>query len=220
MGTSEGRSRRKWTARSVRAGAAALALATGGLVLGACSSSGSASGNTPAQGSAGSGGTQATTASAVHVNLIGKIDASTGAPGTFTGKDGWPAVAPSDFTIPHGATVVLTIKEYDDMSTPLPMAEMMYDKVMGGTETVNGSAVSVVNNQQIAHTFTIPTLGINVPLPMAPKDGFNTVVFTFTAPAKAGTYVWQCFTPCGDGPDGTGGAMQTFSWMRGHVTVS
>ena len=104
------------------------------------------------------------------------------------------------------------------MNTPLP-AGMPYNAVAGGTETVDGSAVTSVPNAKISHTITIPALGINIPLPMAPHGGYTTVAFTFT-PTKTGTFTWQCFTPCGDGPNGMGGAMATMGWMQGNITVS
>ena len=153
-----------------------------------------------------------------RVSLTGKIDADSGAPGTYTGEDGWPAVSPSEIRVSAGATVVLTIREYDDMVTPLPSLSP-FNSVMGGTETVNGKPVTAVSDRMIAHTITIPSLGINIPLPMAPEDGFTTVRFTFRAPA-AGTYLWLCVTPCGIGPYGIDGAMHDNGWMRGHLVVS
>lgn len=153
-----------------------------------------------------------------NVTLLGKIDADSGAPGTFTGKDGWPAVAPSDVHVSAGHMVTLTIKEYDDVATALPDGSP-YNNVAGGTETIDGKPVTSVGNDQIAHTITIPQLGINIPLAKAPKDGVTTIQFTFKAPA-AGTYLWECMTPCGDGSNGMGGAMETLGWMRGHLIVA
>ena len=91
---------------------------------------------------------------------------------------------------------------------------------MGGTETVNGKPVSSVGNGQLAHTFTIPSLGINAPLPVASMNGPTTVRFTFRAPAVPGTYQWLCVTPCGTGPYGISGAMNSNGWMRGQLIVS
>lgn len=199
------RSRLCWTAQAIAAASAALALA-------ACSGSPSTA--------AGTSGAVPVARHVVmdHINLIGRIDAEMGAPGTFTGKDHWPAMAPADIHVQAGAVVVVTIKEYDDMVTPLaPLSPFL--KVMGGTETVNGKQVTSVGNDEIAHTFTIPSLGINVPLPMASMDGPTTIRFTFRAPAP-GTYQWLCVTPCGGDPYGIGGAMHADGWMRGHLVVS
>ena len=154
----------------------------------------------------------------VNIEMIGKIDADKGPVGTFTSKEHWPAMAPSDLTFAKGDNVVLTIKEYDDAPTALP-AGSPYNAVAGGTETVDGAAVTTVSNANIAHTFSIPDLGINVPLAKAPEGGVATIVFTFKVD-KAGTYTWRCFTPCGGDPKGMGGSMATDAWMRGHLIVT
>jgi hypothetical protein len=173
-------------------------------------------------GGSSSGATAAPKAAAapktVNISMIGKIDADKGPEGTFTSKEHWPAMAPSDITISKGDTIVLTIKEYDDAPTALP-AGSPYNAVAGGTETVDGVAVTTVSNTDIAHTFSIPGLGINAPLPKAPEGGFSTIVFTFKAD-KAGSYTWRCFTPCGGDPKGMGGSMATKDWMQGNVTVA
>ncbi len=207
VGTAQARRGVRWAAQAVAVGSAALALA-------ACGSSANAHGTS----AAGAGSSPSAAAKTVNVDLIGKTDAASGQPGTFTAKDGWPAFAPSDINVPAGATVVLTIKEYDDAATALPAASP-YNAVQGGTETVNGTAVTSVGNDQIAHTLTIPSLGINIPIAKAPTDGVSTIVFTFKAPA-AGSYDWRCFTPCGGDPNGMGGAMETKGWMQGHLVVS
>lgn len=191
---------------------AVIAAAVGGMATLAGCGTASAGGNAPAAET-----TKAPAPQTVHIDLIGKVDADSGAPGTFTGKEGWPALAPSTIKVPANATVVLTIKEYDDVSTPLPDGSP-YNDVKGGTETVDGQAVTNVANDKIAHTFTIPELGLNAPIPMAPQDGFTTVTFTFQTGA-AGTYTWRCFTPCGGDPNGMGGAMTTDGWMQGQLAV-
>jgi len=210
----------RWTAQ------AALA-ATAALVLAACSASPRLSG--AAAGSGGAPGPASGHDKTDAVQLVGKIDADMGAMGTFTGKDGWPAVAPANIHVRAGATVTITIREYDDMVTPLA-DNSPFLQVMGGTETVNGKRVTSVSNQMIAHTFTVPSLGINVPLPIAGMGGSmgsmdgpagpTTVRFTFHAPATPGTYLWLCATPCGTGPYGISGAMRMNGWMRGHLIVS
>ncbi len=193
-----------------------LALGAAAAVVAGCGAAAQSSDGTAGQGAAGDAAAAA--AKSQNVLLIGKVDADSGTPGTFTGKEHWPAVAPSTIKLEAGAKVTLTIKEYDDMVTELP-AGSPYHQVTGGTETVDGKAVTSVGNDQIAHTVTIPALGINIPLPKAPEDGVTTVTFTFTAPAS-GTYEWRCMTPCGSDPHGMGGAMQKAGWMRGSLTVA
>jgi hypothetical protein len=207
----------RWTAQ-------VALIASAAVVLAACSASARLSG-----AAADSSAALAAHVKTDAVQVIGKIDADMGAMGTFTGKDGWPAMAPADIHVRAGARVVLTIREYDDMVTPLA-DQSPFLQVMGGTETVNGKRITSVSNQKIAHTFTIPSLGINIPLPIAGMDGAmgsmngpagpTTVRFTFRAPAKPATYQWLCVTPCGTGPYGISGAMHTNDWMRGHLIVS
>jgi len=211
--------------RAARRTVPAALIVTAALGLAACSASARLSAATAGSGVA----PAAAHAKTETVQLVGKIDADMGAMGTFTGKDGWPAVAPANIHIRAGATVVLIIREYDDMVTPLA-DNSPFLQVMGGTETVNGKRVSSVSNQMIAHTFTVPSLGINVPLPIAGMSrsmgsmdgpaGPTTVRFTFHAPATPGTYLWLCATPCGTGPYGISGAMHLNGWMRGHLIVS
>jgi hypothetical protein len=184
----------------------------------ACSSS---SPGTPAAGGATTAGGAKPAAVApktVNIEMVGKTDASKGPVGTFTSKEHWPAMAPSDLTFAKGDTVVLTIKEYDSAPTALP-AGSPYNAVAGGTMTLDGVAATTVSNENIAHTFSIPDLGINVPLAKAPEGKFSTTVFTFKVD-KAGTFSWRCFTPCGGDPKGMGGSMATKNWMQGNVVVS
>lgn len=190
-----------------------------GLIVGAvavtASACGSADPGTPAADGA---KTTAVAPKTVNIEMIGKIDADTGPAGTFTSKEHWPAMDPSDLTFAAGDNVVLTIKEYDDAPTALPDGSP-YNAVAGGTMTLDGVAATTVSNENIAHTFSIPELGINVPLSKAPDGGFSTTVFTFKVD-KAGSYTWRCFTPCGGDPKGMGGSMATKGWMQGGVVVS
>lgn len=138
--------------------------------------------------------------------------------GKQDGKPGWPRYVPADITLTKGAKVTLTITNNDDGTAPLPSSMATYDNVQGGTETVDGTPVTSEPNAQVAHTFTVPELGVNVVIPAAPTGGTNTIVFTFT-PKKSGSFTWHCFAPCGSGSDGMTGAMATSGWMEGTVTV-
>jgi FtsP/CotA-like multicopper oxidase with cupredoxin domain len=186
-----------------------------GLIMGAvaltASACGSSSTSTPSPSAA-------ATPKTVNISLVGKTDASKGPAGSFTSKEHWPAIAPSEIKVPKGATVVLTIKEYDSAATAL-LPGSAFNAVSGGTETVNGAATTTVSNANISHTFSIPELKINAPLTKAPEGGVSTIVYTFKAD-KAGTYAWRCFTPCGGEPGGMGGSMVTDGWMQGHLIVT
>lgn len=215
-----------------------------GVVLGGCSS-GSAGKVAPTHNrpvsSPSSTSPSALTAAGSSEVLSGESQAGSGAvvpivlqrddvsndPGTVTGKPGWPRYSPSVVVVPAGKQVTLIILNYDDAPTPLPTRTASYDNVQGGIETVNGKTVSSISNEEIAHTFTVPGLGINVPIPVATDGGSATaktitpavVTFTFT-PAKSGSFTFRCYTPCGSGSEGTGGAMATPGWMQGTLRVT
>ena len=77
-----------------------------------------------------------------------------------------------------------------------------------------GKTVTSVSPAMIAHTFTIPSLKINVPVPL------SSTVVAYIKIDKAGSYMWFCETTCGSGPAGTLGAMETPGWMTGAADVS
>ena len=164
----------------------------------------------------GSGAAQAGAGAVIPVVL--QLDAPKGIAGTVTGKDGWPRYSPSNITVPAGKKVTLVITNYDDVATALN-AGVPYNRVMGGTETVNGKPVTYVGNKTIAHTFTVTGLGLNIAIPKAPTGGSVTVTYTFIA-HKAGTYTWQCYTPCGSGNNGMGGPMMRNGFMQGIFKVA
>ncbi len=139
---------------------------------------------------------------------------------TFQGQSGQPQFSPSDLNIKKGAKVTLTIVSTDTGNAPLPTGLTQYDNVQGGTETVDGTSVTNVPNDNVAHTFSVPALGLNAVIPVVPSGKTSTtVVFTFTA-NKAGTYTWKCLAPCGSGSDGMSGPMATMGWMEGNFVVS
>ncbi len=83
-----------------------------------------------------------------------------------------------------------------------------------GMQLNGGESVSSLPADSIAHTFTIPQLGINIPV--APS---STVIAYFTI-NQTGTYTWFCMTVCGSGPEGLSGAMETPGWMTGNLAAS
>lgn len=137
------------------------------------------------------------------------------------GKNPFPAT----LTLPANATITLTIKNYDDGGGDVPAAYAKVTGTVGNTETVNGTQESSFKaSGVIAHTFTVAGLGLNIPLVAATDQGSTVVpsvtVVTFKTPAKAGTYSWQCYQPCGTGSAGWGGTMATAGWMTGNISVN
>lgn len=148
--------------------------------------------------------------------------------GSMTHHPGWPQYVDSaQLHFPAHTKIVLTITSYDDGTSPLTSAYQSYDKVqgtIGGDELVNGQPVTSVPNAQIAHTFSVPSLGLNLPIPAAPTVSSSQprqpiqVTATFEL-SKTGDFTWYCFAPCGTGADGMGGPMTTPGYMTGQVVV-
>lgn len=77
-----------------------------------------------------------------------------------------------------------------------------------------GKTVTAVPASELAHTFTIGALGISVPVVA------GSTVIAYLNIHQKGTFAWICLTPCGLGPSGLLGAMETRGWMTGNVEVS
>ena len=134
----------------------------------------------------------------------------------------WPAFVPSNLVVPANSLVTVTIRDHDLGNTAMPQNSPFttVQGTVGTSATADGLAYTSLAPEKIAHTFTIPQLNVNVPLPgdgMNGKD-FNTVTFTFRTGA-AGTYTFQCLDPCGTGPMGMMGPMVTQGYMVGTLTV-
>jgi len=146
----------------------------------------------------------------------------------LTTKKDWPAIIPSNLTVPAHGMVNVRIFNYDDGTAPLTDQLASYAKVSGVTGNQASSQPLTVDNPNatgtakaftalapadVAHTFTILKLNLNVPMPVT-----SVVSFSFQAP-DAGTYTWQCMAPCGTGPNNMGGAMATNGYMMGTLKV-
>ncbi len=105
----------------------------------------------------------------------------------------------------------------------------------GNVATLNGKPFRVLNSNAgngVAHTFSIPSIGINVPLygnngnanlcgaaPCTVSSPHKVIRFSFITPGP-GNYRWQCFVPCGSGwLFGNGGPMSTLGYMGGFMKV-
>jgi hypothetical protein len=135
--------------------------------------------------------------------------------------------------VPANSTVRVTVLQYDgDSGLRNPFLGRPRG-IVGGTMTVNGKTLDVLNPNDASHTFTIPDLGVSVPLmgvadnapnqcgvaPCTLKEAHNTIVFEFHT-GKPGLHRWQCFVPCAAGwMFGFGGPMQTIGWMDGFLKV-
>jgi hypothetical protein len=144
------------------------------------------------------------------------------------------------FKVPAGSKIDMTIYGYDGC-TPLRNPYWgLVTGTIGDVEYVNGKPIKELNSWaacNVAHTFSIPTLNINVPMaspslsqsgtnafcgtsPCTPASVHRTMTFSFMSPRTTGEYFWQCRIPCGGGfIDGFGGPMQTIGFMTGNMEV-
>jgi hypothetical protein len=143
------------------------------------------------------------------------------------------------FKVPAGATVHVTVLGYDGCT---PARNPFWGKVtgtIGNTETVDGKTVRALDTWRtcsVGHTFSIPGIGLNVPMGSPTTVAENnslctdspctsgpkaTMKFSFHAPTTPGAYFWQCRIPCGGGfVTGFGGPMQTIGFMTGQMEVA
>ena len=115
---------------------------------------------------------------------------------------------PANFTIPADVNVVVTIANYDDSANPVSDSVGKVTGTVGGTAIINGLSVRSISGANVSHTFTITSLGLNVPLPPS-----STVTFTLLIEG-AGSYPWHCMAPCDTN------AMATPGFMEGTLTVA
>jgi heme/copper-type cytochrome/quinol oxidase subunit 2 len=137
----------------------------------------------------------------------------------------------ANISLPANALIQVNIVSYD---TPTPGSTAQEGKVngtLGGTiYLINGTVASMADTSmiqmsgwggnvtsvpasQLAHTFSIPQLGINIPV----VGGSEEIAYLYFK--QPGVYTWACLTPCGLGSNGTQGAMSTNGWMTGQITV-
>jgi heme/copper-type cytochrome/quinol oxidase subunit 2 len=139
------------------------------------------------------------------------------------------------FQVPAHTRINFTIYNYDSGS---PLRNQQIGQVTGtygNAATLNGKVIRVINSNAgngVAHTFSIPSLGVNVPLyannsnanlcaaaPCTTKSPYKIIRFSITSPGP-GDYRWQCFVPCGLGfLYGNGGPMSTLGYMGGFMKV-
>jgi hypothetical protein len=137
----------------------------------------------------------------------------------------WVGYLPTTYLhVPAGAVVHMTIDQQDGQTG---LRNEYFGLVRGTVNdemTVNGKTLSAIDPTTAAHTFTIPDLGVSVPLEgvadNAPANAQVVVQFDFVVPSTPGLFRWQCFVPCAAGTlYGNGGPMQTLGYMAGELQV-
>ncbi len=145
-------------------------------------------------------------------------------PGGMLHHPGWPEIQANGhfsptFRLPAHATVMVKIVNYDNGVASPPKIYGSVTGLVGNQIQVDGALKSAIPVQDIAHTFTVTALGLNVPIEVVPS-GQKQVVETFTFVTKGpGTLTWQCMAPCGSGPAGWGGPMVKAGYMTGSIVV-
>jgi hypothetical protein len=136
----------------------------------------------------------------------------------------WVGYFPTTFfKVPPNATVRVTIDQQDGPSGLRNEFLGLVRGTIGNSMTVNGKTMQAIDPTLAAHTFSVPDLGVSVPLlgvdANNPKNTDNFVVFSFKVPSS-GIFHWQCFVPCAAGTlYGNGGPMQTLGYMDGQIEV-
>jgi hypothetical protein len=137
--------------------------------------------------------------------------------------ENWPAYIPStSLTVPAHSLVTVTIRNFDlgDATMPDNAPLLTVQGTVAGVASVDGVPYAKLGSQKVAHTFTIPRLGLNVPIPGDAATGQNSLTVTFRfRTGAAGTYTFQCFAPCGTGVNGFSGPMASMAYMQGTLTV-
>jgi hypothetical protein len=137
----------------------------------------------------------------------------------------WVGYLPTTYLqVPAGAVVHMTIDQQDGQTGLRNEYLGLVRGTVGNQMTVDGKVMAALDPSLAAHTFTIPDLGVSVPLEgVAANAAANAqivVQFDFVVPDKPGLYRWQCFVPCAAGTlYGNGGPMQTLGYMAGELQV-
>ncbi|MGN6190499.1 MAG: hypothetical protein ACTHOE_16535 [Conexibacter sp.] len=138
-----------------------------------------------------------------RVTLTMKPDAKVGSDG-----DKHDATLPADFSVRAGQSVRLTIYNYDDMPHSFTSPGLARGAAIpAAMQQMQGTADDL-------KVMPMAGMGVNQTIPGSTGGHAAKTVITFTAPSKAGTYIWYCRLPC------DAWAMAHDGYMRGHVTVT
>lgn len=137
------------------------------------------------------------------------------------------------YVVPANSVIHVTIYQYDGQSGLRNEFLGQARGIIGGGFLLNGKPTQAIDPSTASHIFSIPQLGISVPLmgvssnaknqcPNAPcslSTAHETISFSFRTHQK-GLFRWQCFVPCAAGfIQGFGGPMQTVGYMDGYLKV-
>jgi hypothetical protein len=134
--------------------------------------------------------------------------------------------------LPQNALITVIIHNFDSRTALRNTFFTLVQGTVGNVEYVNGKKTHIMAPDLTSHTFTIPDLGVSVPMEGIsdqqntaesnnPKLSYSeTMKFQFRTPKGNHTYRWQCIVPCGSGLYGFGGPMSEIGYMSGIIAVS
>jgi hypothetical protein len=140
----------------------------------------------------------------------------------------------SEYDLPAHSLVRITIYQFDSATGLRNPFLSQVQGTVADVMRVNGKTTRAIDPDQASHTFTVPQLGIVVPLPGVAanakdqceempcsfEQAHQTVSFSIRT-GEPGQYRWQCFVPCAAGfIQGLGGPMQTIGYMDGFLNVA
>jgi hypothetical protein len=189
---------------------AALAIAlirTGGNSNGGSNATAAA----PATPAPSSAGNVAPAAAPMNMSLPVKDITLRMKPDSRRGSDGktHDAFLPTaNFSVKAGQRVRVTIYNYDDMPHSFTSPGLAKGAAIPlGEQQTQGTAQDI-------KVMPTPGLGLDKMIPAGSDKSPSKTIVTFTAPAKAGSYVWYCKMPCDPW------AMSHVGFMVGRVKVS
>jgi FtsP/CotA-like multicopper oxidase with cupredoxin domain len=166
---------------------------------------------TPAAAAPTTGGTAMSGMGAMNMALPMKNVKLTIKADTKRGSDGktHDAFFPTtDLTVKSGQRVRVTIYNYDDMPHSFTSPGLAKGAAIpAGEEQTQGTPQDI-------KVMPAPGIGVDQMIPPASGNKPSMTVLTFTAPAKAGSYIWYCKLPC------DAWAMSHNGYMVGRVKVT
>jgi len=123
-----------------------------------------------------------------------------------------PGLNDNNITVPAGVSVTFVITSIDtgvnqNFTGTASTDFTIFNDSASGYIALHYSKGQSVSKLPVGHTFTIPSLNINIPIP---ADTLVTFTYTFSNP---GVYQYLCETPCGPG-------MGLNGYMNGYVIVT
>ena len=118
----------------------------------------------------------------------------------------------NNITVPHGVPIKFVISNIDtavlqNFTSQVSVPFTVYNDTNSGQVALQYTQGQTISNMAISHTFSIPDLQVNIPIP---PDTMIVFTYTFSTP---GVYAYLCTTPCGPG-------MGLAGYMLGYITVT